>query len=126
MDWPGGADRPDFLGFAILRAPGFAKGEKDAWLTNKIGFAPPASWEREDGFVMQASEKPAQKRPDSSIGASAMMSSLNSASRQHQVAASDDDANWRDKKLVYTLLRPARKARSNRRLFNVLISQCAY
>jgi hypothetical protein len=41
MDWPGGADRPDFLGFAILRAPGFAKGEKDAWLTNKIGFAPP-------------------------------------------------------------------------------------
>ena len=41
MDWPGGSTRPDFLGFAIRRAPGFAKGEKDGYLTNKIGFSAP-------------------------------------------------------------------------------------
>jgi hypothetical protein len=41
MDWPDGAQREDFLGFAILRSPGFTKGEKDGYLTNKIGFAPP-------------------------------------------------------------------------------------
>lgn len=39
MDWPGGGRRPDFLGFAIRRAPGYAKGEKDGYLTNKIGFS---------------------------------------------------------------------------------------
>jgi phosphatidylserine/phosphatidylglycerophosphate/cardiolipin synthase-like enzyme len=41
MDWADGADREDFLGFAILRSPGFHTGEKDGYLTNKIGFAPP-------------------------------------------------------------------------------------
>lgn len=41
MDWADGAEREDFLGFAILRSPGFHKGEKDEYLTNKIGFAPP-------------------------------------------------------------------------------------
>ena len=40
MDWPGGSERPDFLGFAIRRAPGYGKGEKDAYLTNRIGFSP--------------------------------------------------------------------------------------
>ena len=39
MDWLGGSQRPDFLGFAIRRAPGYAKGEKDGYLTNKIGFS---------------------------------------------------------------------------------------
>ena len=39
MDWPGGSERPDFLGFAIRRAPGYGKGEKDGYLTNKIGFS---------------------------------------------------------------------------------------
>ena len=39
MDWPAGNGRPDFLGFAIRRAPGYAKGKKDAYLTNKIGFS---------------------------------------------------------------------------------------
>ncbi len=39
MDWPGGSQRPNFLGFAIRRAPGYAKGEKDGYLTNKIGFS---------------------------------------------------------------------------------------
>lgn len=42
MDWPAGRERPDFLGFAIRRAPGYAKGEKDGYLTNKIGFAAPS------------------------------------------------------------------------------------
>ena len=41
MDWPRGSTRPDFLGFAIRRAPGFARGEKDGYLTNKIGFSAP-------------------------------------------------------------------------------------
>jgi len=41
MDWPDGAERKDFLGFAILRSPGFHVGESDGYLTNKIGFAPP-------------------------------------------------------------------------------------
>jgi phosphatidylserine/phosphatidylglycerophosphate/cardiolipin synthase-like enzyme len=38
MDWPAGAKFADFLGFAILRAPGFSPHEKDGYLLNKIGF----------------------------------------------------------------------------------------
>jgi hypothetical protein len=41
MDWAVGEDFKDFLGFAIRRSPGFAKGEHDAYLVNKIGFQPP-------------------------------------------------------------------------------------
>jgi phosphatidylserine/phosphatidylglycerophosphate/cardiolipin synthase-like enzyme len=41
MDWADGAKYDDFLGFAILRSPGFHPGEKDGYLLNKIGFAPP-------------------------------------------------------------------------------------
>src|SRR2546427_8220925 len=41
MDWPDGKKFADFLGFAILRSPGFRPGEKDGYLLNKIGFAPP-------------------------------------------------------------------------------------
>jgi phosphatidylserine/phosphatidylglycerophosphate/cardiolipin synthase-like enzyme len=41
MDWADGAKYEDFLGFAILRSPGFAPREKDGYLLNKIGFAPP-------------------------------------------------------------------------------------
>jgi phosphatidylserine/phosphatidylglycerophosphate/cardiolipin synthase-like enzyme len=41
MDWADGANYEDFLGFAILRSPGFHAGEKDGYLLNKIGFAPP-------------------------------------------------------------------------------------
>src|SRR5581483_8413554 len=41
MDWSVGANYSDFLGFAILRAPGFLPGEKDGWLRNKIGFTAP-------------------------------------------------------------------------------------
>jgi phosphatidylserine/phosphatidylglycerophosphate/cardiolipin synthase-like enzyme len=43
MDWPDGKSFPDFLGFAILRSPGFQPGEKDGYLLNKVGFAPPSS-----------------------------------------------------------------------------------
>jgi len=41
MDWPDGASFSDFLGFAILRSPGFHPGEKDGFLHNKISFTPP-------------------------------------------------------------------------------------
>jgi len=41
MDWPDGAKFDDFLGFAILRTPGFHPGEKDGFLFNKISFSPP-------------------------------------------------------------------------------------
>ena len=41
MDWPAGAKFTDFLGFAILRAPGFRRGEKRGYLWNKIGFSAP-------------------------------------------------------------------------------------
>jgi len=40
MDWADGATADDFLGFAILRAPGFAKGEQDGYLLNKVAFQP--------------------------------------------------------------------------------------
>ena len=35
MDWADGAEREDLLGFAILRSPGFHKGEQDGYLLNK-------------------------------------------------------------------------------------------
>ena len=41
MDWPAGTKFSDFLGFAILRAPGFRPNEKDGYLLNKIGFSAP-------------------------------------------------------------------------------------
>jgi hypothetical protein len=34
MDWADGAKFKDFLGFAILRSPGFHPGEKDGYLLN--------------------------------------------------------------------------------------------
>jgi hypothetical protein len=40
MDWADGAKFDDFLGFAILRTPGFAKGEQDGYLLNKLSFQP--------------------------------------------------------------------------------------
>jgi phosphatidylserine/phosphatidylglycerophosphate/cardiolipin synthase-like enzyme len=44
LDWPDGKNFKDFLGFAILRSPGFKPGEKDGYLLNKIGFAPPGPY----------------------------------------------------------------------------------
>lgn len=57
MDWPEGGQRPDFLGFAIRRSPGFAPGEKDGYLTNKIGFSAPGK----DAQPLPSSLAPFQK-----------------------------------------------------------------
>jgi phosphatidylserine/phosphatidylglycerophosphate/cardiolipin synthase-like enzyme len=42
MDWQAGSKFSDFLGFAILRSPGFNPKEKDGYLLNKVGFTPPS------------------------------------------------------------------------------------
>jgi len=41
MDWSAGKQLADFLGFAILRRPGFSPGQKEGYFLNKIGFDPP-------------------------------------------------------------------------------------
>jgi hypothetical protein len=41
FDWADGANRQDFLGFAIKRAPGY-QSEKESWLPNRVGFDGPA------------------------------------------------------------------------------------
>lgn len=41
FDWDDGADRDDFLGFAVQREPGF-NGASRSWLPNRIGFDGPA------------------------------------------------------------------------------------
>ena len=41
LNWADGAQRDDFLGFAIRRAPGFGD-EPESWLPNRIGFDGPA------------------------------------------------------------------------------------
>jgi len=41
FDWPKGATRTDFLGFAVRRTPGFRAGEKDGYLLNKLSFSKP-------------------------------------------------------------------------------------
>ena len=57
MDWPAGAQADDFLGFAILRRPGFTAREKDGYLVNKIGFSAPT----EDAQPMPSNLAPIQK-----------------------------------------------------------------
>ncbi len=57
MDWPAGAQAEDFLGFAILRSPGFAANEKDGYLFNKIGFSAPTA----DAQPMPSNLAPIQK-----------------------------------------------------------------
>lgn len=43
VDWDEGAKRPDFLGFAIRRTPGFRMANaRRSWLPNRIGFYGPA------------------------------------------------------------------------------------
>ena len=56
-DWPDGRAHPDFLGFAIRRAPGFTTGEKQGYLLNKIGFVAPTS----GGHSMPSNVAPIQK-----------------------------------------------------------------
>ncbi|HEY0454757.1 MAG TPA: phospholipase [Verrucomicrobiae bacterium] len=43
FDWPDGAQRQDFLGFAIERSPGHKPGVNSDFLFNKIGFGKPAT-----------------------------------------------------------------------------------
>ena len=57
MDWPDGAKFSDFLGFSILRAPGFHPGEKDGYLVNKISFSAPT----EDSAPLPSNLAPFQK-----------------------------------------------------------------
>ncbi len=51
MDWSDGANRDDFLGFAIRRTPGFQDNKTsnfapESWLPNRLGFnGPPATGE---------------------------------------------------------------------------------
>ena len=57
MDWPEGSRFDDFLGFAILRSPGFHPGEKDGFLFNKIAFTAPV----EDSQPLPSNLAPFQK-----------------------------------------------------------------
>jgi phosphatidylserine/phosphatidylglycerophosphate/cardiolipin synthase-like enzyme len=43
FDWQDGANHQDFLGFAIRRSPGYAPGQNEAFLFNKLGFTKAAS-----------------------------------------------------------------------------------
>jgi hypothetical protein len=54
FDWPDGAFREDFLGFAIERQPGFERAAK-SWLPNRIGFQGPAPDQRDkpEGFLVE-------------------------------------------------------------------------
>ena len=57
MDWPAGNKHPDFLGFAILRSPGFTPTERDGYLFNKVGFDPPG----ENSQLLPSNLAPFQK-----------------------------------------------------------------
>ncbi|WP_202801513.1 hypothetical protein [Bradyrhizobium yuanmingense] len=65
MDWPDGADRKDFLGFAIRRTPPFRSGDapvtidgkKWNWLPNRLGFEGPAP----EGHDLPTDRAPIQK-----------------------------------------------------------------
>jgi phosphatidylserine/phosphatidylglycerophosphate/cardiolipin synthase-like enzyme len=57
MDWPDGKKFGDFLGFSILRSPGFHPGEKDGFLFNKISFSAPT----EDSQPLPSNLAPFQK-----------------------------------------------------------------
>ena len=56
FDWPSGDQRPDFLGFAIRRTPGFGA-EATSWLPNRIGFDGPAA----NGADLPSDQAPIQK-----------------------------------------------------------------
>jgi hypothetical protein len=56
FDWPAGDVHPDFLGFAIRRAPGF-DGAMESWLTNRISFDGP----NRDGSEFESDKAPIQK-----------------------------------------------------------------
>lgn len=56
FDWPDGANRNDFLGFAIERVPGFGD-QPRSWLPNRIGFKGPHS----QGKDLPSNQNPIQK-----------------------------------------------------------------
>jgi hypothetical protein len=56
FDWAGGANRNDFLGFAIKRVPGFGN-QPESWLPNRIDFNGPAP----DGSDKPSARAPIQK-----------------------------------------------------------------
>jgi hypothetical protein len=56
FDWPAGGTRPDVLGFAIERTPGFF-GAAKSWLPNRIGFDGPKA----DNSDFASNEAPIQK-----------------------------------------------------------------
>jgi phosphatidylserine/phosphatidylglycerophosphate/cardiolipin synthase-like enzyme len=56
FDWPSGDQRPDFLGFAIERTPGF-DGVPKSWLPNRIGFDGP----KPDQSDFSSKDAPIQK-----------------------------------------------------------------
>jgi phosphatidylserine/phosphatidylglycerophosphate/cardiolipin synthase-like enzyme len=56
FDWPAGAEKQDFLGFAIERTPGF-DGAARSWLPNRIGFNGP----KPDQSDFSSNEAPIQK-----------------------------------------------------------------
>lgn len=56
LDWPEGADRSDFLGFAIRRTPGFW-GQQESWLPNILSFEGPIQKDKDPS----SSKNPIQK-----------------------------------------------------------------
>jgi len=56
FDWPDGGARPDFLGFALRRSPGYGN-EAESWLPNRVGFDGPAP----NGGDLPSNENPIQK-----------------------------------------------------------------
>jgi hypothetical protein len=57
FDWKDGARHPDFLGFAILRDPGYGRDGKPQFLFNKLDFVPLA----EDARPKGSDQAPIQK-----------------------------------------------------------------
>jgi phosphatidylserine/phosphatidylglycerophosphate/cardiolipin synthase-like enzyme len=60
LDWPAGANRADFLGFAIKRTPGFRRNgalTQESWLPNRIDFDGPAA----EGHDLPSARAPIQK-----------------------------------------------------------------
>ncbi len=49
FDWPDGKDHPDFLGFSILRDPGYGRDGRPQFLFNKLDFIPIAENARPKG-----------------------------------------------------------------------------
>jgi phosphatidylserine/phosphatidylglycerophosphate/cardiolipin synthase-like enzyme len=60
FDWPAGDGKPDFLGFAIERTPGF-NGAAKSWLPNRIGFDGPKLDAKKHPIDLPSNQAPIQK-----------------------------------------------------------------